>query len=173
MENYHLPSRKVRCSHFPAWKPEFGMDSTEARSALASTNTSNRKLAERARWPLWRHAAFGLLEALLLIAWGLPTAAMAACIVVALAGLGWIVTDDRNRNGFFVSGWSSKAAMPATISACIVFVGALALVLVTGGPNQWTPIVPVAALFTFVGCTLSSLWWEKRYRQELLSGDSQ
>lgn len=149
------------------------MDSTEARSALASANTSNRKLAEHARWPLWRHAAFGLLEGLLLIAWGLPTAAMATCIVLALGGLGWLVADDRNRNGFFVSGWSSKAAMPATIAACVIFIGALALVVVSGGPHNWTPMVPLAALLTFVGCTFSSIWWEKLYRKELLSGHPQ
>ena len=147
------------------------MDSTEARTALASTSISNRKLADRARWPLWRHAAFGFLEALLVIAWGVPTAAMAACIVLALAGLGWIAADDRKRNGFFVSGWSSKAAMPATVAACLIFIGALALVLMTGGPNNWTPMVPVAALVTFVGCTFSSIWWEKLYRKELLNGD--
>ena len=149
------------------------MDSTEARAALASTDISNRKLADRARWPLWRHAAFGLLEALLLVAWGLPIAAMAACLVLAIAGLVWISTDDRNRYGFFVNGWSSKAAMPATIAACVVFLGAFALVMITGGPNHWTPVVPLAAFITFVGCTLSSIWWEKLYRDELLSGDSE
>lgn len=148
------------------------MDSTEARNALVSTDTGNRKLAERAQWPLWRHAAFGLVEALLLIAWCLPIGAMVTCIVLALAGLGWMVTNDRNRNGFFVSGWSSKAAMPATIAACVVFMGAFVLVLMIGGPNQWTPIVPCAALFTFIGCTFSSIWWENLYRKELLSGDS-
>jgi hypothetical protein len=173
LENHNLQSWKVLSSHFQYWKAEFEMDSTEARAALASTNLSNRKLAERAQWPLWRHAAFGLLEALLLIAWGLPTAAMAACLVLALVGLGWIVADDRSRNGFFVSGWSSKAAMPATIAACVVFIGAFALVLLTGGPNQWTPIVPLAAFITFVGCTLSSIWWERLYRKELLSGELQ
>lgn len=149
------------------------MDSTEARTALASTSISNRKLADRARWPLWRHAAFGLLEAVLVIGWGLPTAGMFACIVLALAGVGWIVIDDRNRNGFFVSGWSSKGAMPATITACIVFLGALALVVMSGSLNEWTPIVPLAALIVFVGCTVSSVWWEKLYRKELLRGDTQ
>ena len=159
--------------HFPTWKVELKMDRTEARAALASTDLSNRKLAARARWPLWRHAAFGLLEALLLIAWGLPTAAMAACIVLALGGLGWIMADDRNRNGFFVNGWSSKAAMPATLAACLVFLTSIALVLMTGGPNQWTPMVPLAALIAFVGCTVSSIWWEKLYREELMRGDAQ
>ena len=57
--------------------------------------------------------------------------------------------------------------------ACLVFVASIALVLMTGGPNQWTPMVPLAALITFVGCTISSIWWEKLYREELLREDAQ
>ncbi|MDG6077865.1 hypothetical protein E3U23_01455 [Erythrobacter litoralis] len=149
------------------------MDQNDAMKALDSVRETDRALERRARWPLWRHAAFGALEALLLLAWGVPLAAMAACIVIALGGLWWIVADDRRRYGMFVSGYSSRAALPATwLALAIVLSGLVALVL-TGGPNQWTPYVLPVVGTVFVGCTLASIWWEKLYRAELRQGGVQ
>ena len=136
-------------------------------NALESVRQVDRALERRARWPLWRHAAFGALEALLLLAWGVPLAAMAACIVIALVGLWWIVADDRSRYGMFVSGYSSKAALPATELAFVIVLGGLVVLIMTGGPNQWTPYVLPVVGAVFIGCTLASIWWEKLYRAEL------
>ena len=143
------------------------MDRDDAVEALHNVRQTDCALERRTRWPLWRHAAFGALEALLLLAWGVPLAAMAACIVIALVGLWWIVADDRRRYGMFVSGYSSRAALPATALAFAIVLGGLAVLIITGGPNQWTPYVLPVVGAVFVGCTLASIWWEKLYRAEL------
>lgn len=163
-----LAKLESRTYLFPYWKvKEAIMDGENARTALRAANQSERRLAGKARWPLWRHALFGAVEALLVLAWGLPTAAMAACIVVAMALLGGIVADDRKRYGFYVSGWSSRAARPAALLAGAICLVGLAVIVLTGGPNTWTPYVPIVAIGVLLGCTAASLWWERLYRAEL------
>ena len=143
------------------------MDRNEARAALDAVHNTDKTMAGHMRWPLWRHAAFGAVQSLFLLGWGLPSAAMAACLVVAVAGLSWIVHDDRKRYGMVVSGISSPAAMPATWLAIAIFLAGLAVVILTGGPNEWTPWVPVVTVLVFIGETLASLWWQKLAQADL------
>ena len=149
------------------------MDRNEADAALASARLSERKLADRAHWPLWRHAAFGALEALIVVGIGAPIGVFAACLVLACVGLWWIMQGDRRRDGFFVSGFSSRAALPATFLACLVVLAGVFAIVLTGGLHLWTPLTPVVAGFVFLGCALSSIWWERLYRKDLLSGGVQ
>ena len=143
------------------------MDRNEALASLDAVRQTDRRIAERMQWPLWRHAAFGAVEALFVLGWGLPPAAMAACIVVAIAGMSWIVHDDRKRYGMFVSGYSSRAARPAIFLAVAVFLVGLGTIVVTGGPNKWTPWVPIVTALVFVGETLASVWWQKLAKDAL------
>ncbi|RIV85755.1 hypothetical protein [Aurantiacibacter zhengii] len=147
------------------------MDSEEARSALGAVRDTDRRMAKRMRWPLWRHAAYGAVQALLVLAWGLPVAAMAACIVVAFGALWWIIRDDRQRYGMFVSGYSSRAAQPALWLAFAIFLAGLAVVILTGGPNTWSPLVAIVAIAVFIGETLASLWWQKLAQDDLRVSD--
>ncbi|MEN3972466.1 hypothetical protein WJS89_07270 [Sphingomicrobium sp. XHP0235] len=144
------------------------MENDDARAALDLVSRSDRKMVGQTGWPLWRHAAFGLVQALFVLAWGLPVAAMAATIVVAIAATSWIVHDDRRRYGMFVDGWSSSAARPATWASVALFVGALAILFAAGdGPNHWSPIVPIVTAVVFVGSTLLSIWWQKLYHADM------
>ena len=143
------------------------MDREEARVALDSVERMDRQLAEQMTWPLWRHAAFGAIEALFLLGWGLSTAGMAVCLVVALGGLAWIVHDDRQRYGVFISGYSSRAARPALFLAFLIFLAGLAAIVLTGGLHVWTPWVPVVVVLVFVGETLASIWWQKLFHADL------
>lgn len=140
-------------------------------AALEAVRQTDQEMAGRMTWPLWRHAAFGALEALLLLGWGLPPAAMAACIVVALGGLWWIVRDDRKRYGMFVSGYGSRAARPALMLSFAIFFAGLATIVLTGGPNEWTHWVPIVTGIVFIGETLASLWWEKLAQEGLRQMD--
>ena len=146
------------------------MDRNEALSALDAVEETDRRMAKRMTWPLWRHAAFGAVEAIMVLAWGLPTAAMGACFVIAIAGLSWIVHDDKKRYGMFVSGYSSRAARPAIWLAVAIYLVGAALIILTGGPNEWTIWVPVATAGVFVGETLASLWWQKLAQDGLRNG---
>ena len=144
------------------------MNPEEARLALENAHQSEVRLEQRTRWPLWRHAAFGAVEALVLLGYGLPYAAMAVCVALALGGLWLIVADDRRRYGMFVSGLTSRAARPAMWLACAIVMAGFVVLVRYGEPNRWTPLVGFVAAIVLVGCTLASLWWEKLYRAELL-----
>ena len=147
------------------------MDRNEALASLDAVRQTDQKMAGRMTWPLWRHAAFGALEALILLGWGLPPAAMAACIVIAIAGLSWILHDDRKRYGIFVSGYSLRAARPALWLAFAIFIAGLVAIVLTGGVNEWTPWVPIITGLVFVGETLASVWWQKLAQEDLRRPD--
>ena len=147
------------------------MDRNEALASLDAVRQTDQKMAGRMTWPLWRHAAFGAIEALFVLGWGLPSPAMAACIVIAIAGMSWIYHDDRKRYGMFVSGASSRAARPAIWLAFAVVIAGLGAILLTGGLNRWTPWVPVIVGSVFVLETLASLWWQKLAQEDLRNPD--
>ena len=143
------------------------MDSNEARAALDKVGETDRRMAEQMTWPIWRHAAFGFIEALLLLGLALPLAGMAACLVIAMAGLSWIIHDDRARYGMFVSGYSSRAARPAIVLAFAIFAGGIAAIFFTGGLNTWNSWTPVIVTVVFVGETLASIWWQALHQADL------
>ncbi|MGB3166911.1 MAG: hypothetical protein WBA68_09070 [Alteraurantiacibacter sp.] len=145
------------------------MDGNEARASLDAVRQTDRRMAGQMTWPLWRHAAFGAIEALFVLGWGLPSPGMAACLVIAIGGIFWINRDDRKRHGMFVSGFTSRAARPAIWLAFAIVIAGLGAVLLTGGLNRWTPWVPVIVGLVFVLETLASLWWQKLYLAELRS----
>ena len=146
------------------------MDRNDARAALDAVKSTDRRMADRMKWPLWRHAAFGGIEAVFLLGLALPPAAMAACLVIATAGISIVIHDDRKRHGMFVSGYSSNAAKPALYLAFAILAAGLAAIILTGGINQWTNWVPLIVVIVFVGETLASLWWQSLAQADLQAG---
>ena len=145
------------------------MDRNEAREALDAVARSDRRMVGHTRWPLWRHAAFGAVQAMLVLAWGVPLPAMAALIMLAIGAMFWIMRDDRRRYGMFVDGWSSDAARPATLAGVAIFLLGLAAIIFLGeGPNRWSPVVGVVTIIVFAGSTLLSLWWQKLYHDDMM-----
>lgn len=140
----------------------------DPRSALAAVERTEHRLSDRMHWPLWRHLAAGLLQAMFVIAWALPTPSMALTVVLAAGVMGAIAASDRRRNGMFVTGMASRAALPAIGLAIVATLGGMAAVnWASGGVNVWTPaVLPIAAAVVLV-VTLASIWWERLYQAEL------
>lgn len=143
----------------------------EADAALKSVSHTEEKLAERAQWPLHRHAMFGLCEGLLIAGLAQPALTTAAMFGAAMFLLVACVSDDRRRHGMFVSGWQRGATRPLMI-ALVAFLGtmACAAIYVRSG-DEIAPLGLFIGLVTFVVCTVSSVVWERIYRAELLRKD--
>ena len=141
----------------------------EAHAALDAVQHSERWLAQRG-WPLSRHVAFGALEGLIVASWGFaqPWAGLAA--VAALGGLFGIMKFDRDRDGFFISGWSTKAARPATVLAVLAVVAGFVAMSLTGPTFEWRPEGLAIGAAVAVACTAASLWWERLWRRDLMAG---
>ena len=90
-------------------------DRTDPRDALAAIERTEGRLATRMHWPLHRHAAAGVLQALFVVAWALPLPYMGALFAVAVAMMTLIAEADRKRDGMFVSGMVSKSGMPPVL----------------------------------------------------------
>ena len=149
------------------------MDRNEAAAALAEVGRTERRLAERARWPFYRHAMFGLIEGLIVAAAAQPLQLAGPMTVAALALLPVCVMDDRRRHGMFVSGWQAGATLPLTILLTLFIIAMLvASLVVRDGESAQS----LGYLFGFVTCavgTAASLRWEKIYRARLIDGGGQ
>jgi len=143
------------------------MKTQNARDTLAAVHRSEVTFSRLARWPLRRHAAFGLLEAMIIFALATPME-VAAVVMVAAGLMGWLVIQgDRKRDGFFVHGYSSQRALPATIAAAMIAGAAVIALILADALLRWSLIGFVVAAIVFVGCTLASIWWEKLFQKEL------
>lgn len=146
------------------------MTPEEARKALGGVGETERRLAERMRWPFSRHAMFGLAEALIVMAVG-----TAGSLGVSLAGVGIalalsLMYQDKQRYGMFVSGWHglrTKPLMIVLVAALLVFVAASILLRPSEGVE---PLVVLVGGLTWIVCTALSMRWEKLYRLELREG---
>jgi hypothetical protein len=144
------------------------MNPKEAAATLAEVDRTEMKLAERARWPFHRHAMFGLAEGILVAGLAQPTAQAGAMIVVAMALLIVCVSEDRRRDGMFVSGWQPGATRPLTIftTLFVLAMAAASAMIRDGGGAE--PLGYLFGAITFVVCTGASLRWEKIYRADLI-----
>lgn len=143
------------------------MDRNDAAAALAEVGRTERKLAERARWPFHRHAMFGLSEGLLVAAIAQPVALGAGMIAVALALLAVCIMDDRRRHGMFVSGWQAGGTRPLMFMLTAFLVAMLAASLAVRNGESAQPLGYLIGAITFAVCTAASLRWEAIYRAEL------
>ena len=76
------------------------MNPIEARAALDSIDAAQRDLALKATYcPPWRHAAFAAVLTILVLGVGFGPAIQLPSVVIAMAGVAWLVTDDRRRYG--------------------------------------------------------------------------
>jgi hypothetical protein len=146
---------------------ERAMNPNEAAAAIAQVDRTEARLAERARWPFHRHATFGLAEGLVVAGLAQPTAQAGAMIVMAMALLIVCVSQDRRRDGMFISGWQPGATRPLTmlVTLFVLTMAAASAMTRTGGGVE--PLAYVLGAITFVGCTAASLRWESIYRADL------
>ena len=149
------------------------MNSKEARAALDSVQATDRKMADKMRWPFRRHALFGLSEGLLVTGLGIEggtgTSLCAAGVVLILAAM----SIDKQRHGMFVSGMKGKSTRPLMWVLMTVLIGAVLLsLLVLRWEEGVNPAVVALGVAVGVFCTWASTKWEKLYRAELLSGEA-
>lgn len=147
------------------------MNQDEARSALDGIDDIQREFALAcAKYPFWRHAAFGLVMGLLVLAQGFDLLPKMALVVVAMAGCAWLVTDDRRRYGMFVNGYRKGRTLPWTLAL-------VAVMLAAGGVEVYAyfagwslaPKLGIAAA-AFAVALMGSVLWTRIYRRELLAG---
>lgn len=144
------------------------MNPTEAAAVLADVDLTETKLAERARWPFHRHAMFGLAEGMLVAGIAQPTAQAGAMIVIAMALIIVCVSEDRRRDGMFVSGWQPGATRPLTILITLFVLAMAAASAMTRDGGGAEALAYLFGAITFLVCTAASLLWEKIYRNDLI-----
>ncbi|TMJ12006.1 MAG: hypothetical protein E6G94_14755 [Alphaproteobacteria bacterium] len=144
------------------------MDEREAAEALAAMQAARGRMAGRARWSFWRHAAVGLLMGALVASYALPAPLTIAVVGLCLLGVAAIVARDRRRDGFFVSGYRRGRTRPLTFGLVAFLVAALLLALIS---RQWVAWAPVAiGAVVAVVATGASIVWERIYQRELGDG---
>lgn len=143
------------------------MEAKDARDALAAVRSGETRFASKAHWPLRRHATYGLVQAMTVVAIGVPFEVTVVIIVLAMLSAWLVINSDRKRDGFFVNGYSSKRAAPAMILAAVIAGSGMIALVFTDAAFRWSLISLFVGAFVFVGCTLASLWWEKLYQAEL------
>lgn len=143
------------------------MNPNEAAAALDRVVHTEKKLGERTRWPVRRHAMFGLVEGLVVAGLAQPTLLAAAMIVGALALLLVCVSRDRRRDGIFVSGWQPGATRPLTILITLFVLAMAATAIMTRKSGGADALGYLLGVITFLVCAAASLRWEKIYRADL------
>lgn len=144
------------------------MNSNEAASALAGVSSAEHRLADQiGPCPPWRHAAFGLVMALLVGGVTLPFAMQAASLAVAMALVALIVQYDRRRYGVFINGYRRGRTLPVTL---LVLGGMLVMLFAAvhareNGLSIWTKAGIVALTFAFA--VAGSVVWQRVFLAEL------
>lgn len=143
-------------------------DIDEARASLAAIRTSNQRLAQRMRWPFWRHLLSGLSCGALLVGQTLgSTGSILISLGVIIAAL-HVVNSDKRRYGMFVSGFSGRQARWVALG-----LGALAVAGVfyvrTGvaEPQREQPVFWVLLAAMVAGATAASYLWQYIYQREV------
>lgn len=149
------------------------MTPEEARAALDGVDEVQHRLAEGPRYPFWRHAAFGVIMALFVLAMLLPSAMMALPTALGAVGTVLLVQSDKEKYGVFVNGYQKGPTRPLTFALVAVILTLLGLAIwmrEIDGP-LWAKIaLPVAA---WVVATGASLWWTAIYDRSLKRGSRQ
>lgn len=147
------------------------MNPIEARAALDSIDDVQRDLAlQGATYPLWRHAAFAAVMAALVLGQGFALPIQMALFVPAMAGLAWIVADDRRRYGLFVNGYRKGRTLPVTLVLVAVMLGAMGGELYARFNGGSLALKLGIAGLAFGVALGASLWWTRLYHRELMKG---
>lgn len=147
------------------------MDQDEAKSALAAMQGAKDRLATRMDYPLWRHSAFGVICAMLVVTTAAPPLVFAAMYLPTMAALLWLARGDKLRTGVFVNGWRKGRTLPISILLLLVLLGLMALARRGQDLPFPAPVTLLAGGLALVLGTLSSIWWQRVYIAELTRGE--
>lgn len=139
----------------------------EARAALELSGQSRQRLSTIAHCPPWRHAAFGVVMALLIGGVGFELPIQTAALVVAMAGVALIATNDRKRYGVFINGYRRGATRPLTFALLAVMAGLIIAQIWLRERNASTAIHLAIGFAAFLIGTGTSVIWSRTFRREL------
>ncbi len=139
----------------------------QARAALDRVGMTRAQMVAICNCPPWRHAAFGVIFAILIGSISISSAAQIVGTIMVLALTAFLVVHDRWRYGVFVNGYRRGATLPLTL----VYVGVV-IALVAAAMhmrlNDFSPWSKLAlAAIAFALATTVSVKWSRVFRREL------
>lgn len=148
------------------------MEHDQARAALEAARAATDNLERTARdaCPPWRHAAFGVVMATLVLSVALSMPLRIALFVLAMAGVAWLAAWDRRHSGIFVNGFRRGPTLPVSL----VLMGAMmGLVFAEVRAQEHglgvAAYLGIAALAFVLAC-LASVQFQRIYLRELREG---
>ena len=143
------------------------MSPAEARAALDKVGMTRAQMVAICNCPPWRHAAFGLIFAILIGSISISSSAQIIGTVAVLALTGLLVLYDLKRYGVFVNGYRRGATLPLTlvyVGVMIVLVAA-AMYMRLNGFSLWSKLALAAIAFALA--TGVSVKWSRVFRREM------
>jgi hypothetical protein len=147
------------------------MDSREAAAAVAAIEGAEARLAEQiGACPPWRHAAFGLIIAVMVGSLALPLPLQSAGTAIGLALVAIVVSYDRRRYGVFINGYRRGRTLPLTMLLLVVTLAMMVAQLCVRwrGLPGWESVALAALAFVFG--TGASVVWQGVFLRELKAG---
>jgi hypothetical protein len=138
----------------------------DARAALAAKGVAERRLAQAAVCPPWRHAAFAAVMATLVIS---PLVAMPlrlGILVGALLAVALVVQSDRRRTGMFINGYRRGRTLLVTLPLLAANLGLYLLSIHASERGEMTTVVLLAGA-AFLVSLAGSLVWQRVFVREL------
>jgi hypothetical protein len=143
------------------------MSPADARAALDKVGMTRTQMAAICNCPPWRHAAFGLIFAVLIGSISISGTAQVIGTADVLVLTGLLVAHDRVRYGVFVNGYRRGATLPLTLT----YVGVMIVLVVTAmfmRLNGFTLLSKLAlAAIALALATAVSVKWSRVFRREL------
>ena len=139
-------------------------------ASLAAVRDTDAKIAQKMRWPLWRHAIVGVLMALMLLSFAVPMGWQVPIIVLVLALVFLIIRDDKKRHGMFVSGYQRGRTGWVIAVQLVLFLAVMFISTEMISDPLTSPAFWGLQAILLVGSTVLSLIWEKVYRADIQAG---
>lgn len=145
------------------------METNEAKAALEAVAGAKRSVGAAVAVPFWRHAAFGLLMALPILATAIGDDLRMLPLLFSAALFVFLIQWDRRQMGMFINGYRAGRTLPLTIALLLAFIALAFAALRLSAAGE-----PVLALLTvpaaFVISLGASLWWERIFLAEMGAG---
>ncbi|KHK89998.1 hypothetical protein LK12_19120 [Novosphingobium malaysiense] len=145
------------------------IDRNDAAGALGAVQDARGRLAsiQDSACPAWRHIAFGLVEAILVLGFSAHGLLTYILYALALAMAFALMRRDKRRTGLRVNGWRRGRTLVLSIALCVSIIGlGIWARMDFQQPFPTTSGLVAAAIALAMG-TLGSVWWQRIYLAEL------
>jgi len=139
----------------------------EARAALDTLDETRARIAALGVCPPWRHAAFGVIMALLVGGTGFPLPIQTSAMALAFGLMAVVFVYDRRRYGVFINGYRKGATRPFTFALLGVMLGLLVLQIWLRDRHAADVVHLAIAAVAFAVGTTASVIWARLFRRDL------